>query len=386
MFKKISFFLFCFFVLIIPLVGLAQEDNKVNIYFFWAEGCPHCAKEEIFLDKLESKYKEGINLQSFEVSRDSDNARLLVEFGKELHTDVSGVPFLVVGEEHFTGFLSEETTGAAIESYLVSLLEQTGQNNQNSGENTWLENVKIPLLGQVNLKTFSLPVLTVFLGILDGFNPCAMWVLLFLISMLLGMKDRCRMWILGGSFIITSALVYFLFMAAWLNLILFLGLIVWVRILIGLVALGGGALNLREFFKNKEAACKVTGDEKRRRIFDRIKEVVSRRSFILAFGGIILLAVAVNMVELICSAGLPAVYSQVLVLNDLSTLARYGYIAIYIFFFMLDDMLVFVIAMITLHMTGISTKYSRYSSLIGGIIMLIIGILLIFKHQWLMFG
>lgn len=247
------------------------------------------------------------------------------------------------------------------------------------------QKIKVPFIGEIETKKLSLPVISIVFGGLDGFNPCVMWTLLFLISLLLGMKDRKRMWILGSAFIVASAAVYFLFMAAWLNLLLFIGFIVWIRVIIGLLALGGGVYNLREFFMNK-AGCKVTGDEKRQRVFEKLKTITQKQQFWLALGGIIILAAAVNLVELICSAGFPVVFTQILALSSLAKWQYYLYMLLYIFFFMLDDLFVFFAAMITLQMTGITTKYTRFSHLIGGILMVIIGILLILKPEWLMFG
>jgi hypothetical protein len=148
----------------------------------------------------------------------------------------------------------------------------------------------------------------------------------------------------------------------------------------------GGGYSLKDFIFNKNSGCKVTGSEDRQKVFERLKLAVQQNSLWLALGGIIVLAFAVNLVELICSAGLPAVYTQVLALNGLSTWQYYFYILLYVFFFMLDDLFVFFVAMYTLEMTGITTKYARVSRLVGGIIMLVIGILLIFKPEWLMFG
>jgi hypothetical protein len=213
-----------------------------------------------------------------------------------------------------------------------------------------------------------------------------MWVLLFLVSLLVGMRDKVRMWTLGSAFIVASAVVYFLFMVAWLNLIIFLGFIIWVRVIIGLVALGGGIYSVREYWTNKEVSCKVTGDKKRQFVFEKLKGLAKNKNFLLALGGIIILAFAVNLVELICSAGLPAVFTQVLALSNLASWQYYLYILIYIFFFMLDDLFVFFVAMITLQITGLTTKYTRYTRLVGGIIMVILGILLIFRPEWLRFS
>jgi hypothetical protein len=200
------------------------------------------------------------------------------------------------------------------------------------------------------------------------------------------MNDRKRMWILGSTFIISSAVVYFLFLSAWLNLFHFLGFIIWVRITIGLVALGAGGYYLYDFVKNRSGGCSVMGDERRQKIFDKIKNITQRKEFLLALGGIIALAFAVNLVELICSAGLPAVYTQILSLSDLNSWQYYGYLLLYILVFMLDDLFVFFTAMITLQATGIQSKYSHFSHLVGGALMLIIGLLLLFKPELLMFG
>ncbi len=386
MFKKIALFIF-FITLLFP-TGLVQASNeKVELYFFGSDTCPHCAKEEIFLDKLEDKYSNYLEIKRYEVSKNRESAKLLMEFGKRLNADISGVPFTVIGDEYIVGYANDQTTGKQIENKVVLAIAAINKNNlPPPPEDKNKELIDIPLLGTIDAKSFSLPVITIVLGFLDGFNPCAMWVLLFLISLLLGMNNRRRMWVLGTTFIVTSAFVYFIFMVAWLNLILFLGFIVWIRIVIGLLALFGGGYSFRKFYKDKDGACEIVEGEKRQKIFEKLKDITQNKKFLAALGGIILLAFAVNLVELFCSAGLPAVYSQVLTLNNLATWQYYAYILLYVFIFMLDDLVIFIIAMVTLKLTGISTKYSRWSSLIGGILMLIIGILLIFKPEWLMFA
>lgn len=369
-----------FFMAIVLWPSFAMAEQKEELHFFWQIGCPHCAKEEIFLDNIEEKYGDYLEVKLYEISREPENVRLLQQFGEDLGVDIKGVPFTIVGEEYFVGYLSDETTGADIEAAILNTLGMDAPPAKDKNK------IDLPVFGQIDTKAMSLPLVTIIIGALDGFNPCAMWTLLFLISLLLGMKDRKRMWFLGITFIVASAAVYFIFMAAWLNLILFLGFIIWIRVLIALLALLGGGWNLKKYFKNPDAGCEVTADEKRRKVFDRLKEITQKKNFWLAFFGIIALAFAVNLVEAICSAGLPAVYTQLLVLNDLSTWQYYGYILLYIFFFMIDDLLIFIIAMVTLKMTGISTKYSRFSNLIGGALMIIIGLLLLFKPEWLMFG
>ena len=365
--------------------NLEKKSNEVNIYFFWSYGCPHCSHEKPFLEKLEQKY-DNLKIHSFEVSDSRKNADLLAKIGKELNVNVRGVPFTIIGKQYFSGWRNEETTGTAIENAVKCAIENGCDDMIGGFVSPTSEKINLPLLGEVETKNFSLPILTIIIAALDGFNPCAMWVLLFLISLLLEMKNKKRMWILGTTFIVSSAFVYFLFMSAWLNLFLFLGIISSVRIIIGLVALTAGSYNLKEYFFNKTSGCKVTGSEKRKKVFEKLKAITQKKEFLLAIGGMIALAFAVNLVELICSAGLPAIYTQILALTELAKWQYYLYLALYILIFMLDDLFIFFVAMKTLQMTGITTKYSRASHLIGGVAMLIIGILLIYKPELLMFG
>ncbi len=409
--KKFLFFLLIIFFSFTLFLNRseAQEQNKINIYFFWQQGCPHCVKEKPFLENL---IQENllVELHDFDISSNKDSLSLLVDIGKELNINIQGVPFTLIGEQYFVGWYDEETTGSAIkqavEQALISSCRDVvkelrnkyninGEVNNSLSEEVCeqekkevglLKKIELPLFGEIEVKNFSLPVLTIILGALDGFNPCAMWVLLFLISLLLGMQDRKRMWFLGSVFIIASSAVYFVFMSAWLNLLLFIGFVFWIRIVIGIVALGCSWHNLKEYFTNKAGVCKVTGGEGKQKIFNKLKQITEQKSLLIALIGIILLAFAVNLVELVCSAGLPAIYTQILTLSNLSKFQYYLYILLYILIFMLDDLVVFVVAMTTLKIAGLTTKYTRWAYLIGGLLMLLIGLLLIFKPEWLMFG
>lgn len=380
----------CLAVIMMPKSALATYD--VQAHLFYGEGCPHCAKEKVFLGKLIESHPE-LKLTEYEIYYNQNNNKLMQEVAQKLGIKSGGVPFLVIGDKHFVGY-AEGITSRAIEARVKECgLKECGDIvNTHQTEpveivkNEETENITIPILGQTDISKLSLPVLTLVVAALDGFNPCAMWTLLFLISLLLGMKYRKRMWILGLAFITTSALVYFLFMAAWLNLFLYLGYIQWIRGLIGVVALLTGGYYLRDYLVNIKGGCSVMGDTKRQKIFNSLRTIAERPQFILALGGMMLLAIAVNLVELLCSAGLPAIYTQILSLSHLSSWQYYLYLGLYILIFMLDDLLIFFTAMITLKAIGIESKYARYSHLVGGILMLIIGAILLFKPELLMFG
>lgn len=398
---KILFFSALMIVSSAFFVGKTLAQNGVNIYFFWGEGCPHCEKEKAFLETLKERYPR-INIRDFEVWKNSENRKIYAEFDKKLNASISGrVPFAVVGDKYVIGYLNDETTGAEIERAVKQALE-TGcrdvgaeilgeiqrENGQKCEENKSKipDKITAPIIGEINIKNFSLPALTAVFGLLDGFNPCSMWALVFLISLLIGFSNKKRLLILGSAFIITSAFSYFLFMSAWLNLFLFLGFLIWVKIIVGLAALASGYYNLKKYFTEKEAACEVSKSEKTKNVLARLRESVNHHNLLWALIGIIALAFSVNLVELICSAGFPAIYTQVLALNDLPTWKYYGYIVLYVFFYDLDEIVVLLLALFTFRITVASHKYARWSQLIGGILMLILGILLIFKHQWLMWG
>lgn len=416
--KKILFSAILFLIAYISIPP-AVAQNKVNLYFFYGDGCPHCAKEEKFLDRLE-KENQNIQIKRYEVWHSQDNAQLLSDLSKKLHLDVKGVPVLIVGDQTIVGYYDDQTTGSKIKNLIddytlngcndiVAPVLNTGSDetcthgcnvndeeclhdcgcssdNTATSTNNLPETLKLPLIGEVNLKTVSLPLLTVLVGVTDGFNPCAMWVLLFLISLLVGIKDKTRMWVLGSAFIFVSGLVYFLFLSAWLNLFIFLGFVFWVRAAIAIVALASGGYQIYDFYKNRTVTCVVEKSDKRKKVFEKLREITNEKNFWVALIGIIILAFAVNLVELVCSAGLPAVYTQVLAMSNLPAWQYYGYLLLYILFFMLDDLLVYIIAMKTLQIKAGTMAYGKYSGVVGGVIMFIIGILLLLKPGWLMFG
>lgn len=407
--KKISkIVLSVIFISLFCLIPLkAHATNNLYIYLFWGDGCPHCAKEKAYLAEVLPNYP-NVKLNKYEIYHSQENVNLMQKAASKLNVKSSGVPFLIIGDKETIGY-AEGATDKEIESRIkycsenkcpdsIAQIVRPDKTNipdtkeEQPKSDTDVKKVEkivdLPFIGKINTANFSLPALAVIIGAIDGFNPCSMWVLMFLISLLLGMKSRKRMWALGGTFIVASAAVYFLFMAAWLQLILFLGFITWIRIAIGLIALSIGGYHLYDYIKNRknDIGCKVTGNEKRKLVFEKLKDIAHQNSLWMALGGIILLAFAVNLVELVCSAGFPAIFTQVLSLSNLPTWQYYAYILLYILFFMLDDIIIFAIAMFTLKATGISTKYAKLSKVIGGILMIAIGIILVLKPELLMFG
>ena len=402
---KILFLVICLFSFC-NVVNAVSEKNLVNIYLFHSYTCKHCKEEIKLLDELEKEY-DNIKIYKYEVN-ENGNGELLKNISEIMGSKVTGTPYTIIGNKVFSGYDYENSKGrfkGAIEyyskygyedkvgEYISSIplpsyeVKDTDPDVDEYISNYISYKVKLPLIGEVKLKNLTLPLITVVIGLADGFNPCAMWVLLFLISMLIGMKDKKRMWILGSTFLLISALIYLIFMMSWLNLANLLISVVWVRVIIAIVSLVGGFINLRGYIKHRKVSgCDVVDDKKRNKIITRIKKFTTEKNFWLAILGVIVLAISVNVVELACSAGLPVMFIEILSLNNLTAIEEIIYIVLYMLFFLLDDFVVFVIAMTTLSLTGVSSKYGNLSKLIGGILMLLIGLLLMFKPEWIMFN
>ena len=401
--KKKLFFVSLLFLIICSVENVFAKE-QVNLYFFHGDGCPHCAEEEKFLAKIEKKYSY-VKIIRYEVWKNKSNALLMDRVGNRYDVATSSVPLTVISGTAISGY--SESIGIRIERAIKYYKDNPKENvnyvsqikNGNFDEDEIKDSfseadkktdestkIKLPLLGKINLKDFSLPTAATLIGLVDGFNPCAMWVLLFLISMLLGMKDRKRMWILGLTFLLSSALVYMAIMLSWFNIVVNVMASVIFRNIISVIAIVGAIINLRAFFKSNDSGCEVVDDKKRKKVISKIKDFTKEKSLFIALGGVIFLAISVNVIELACSAGLPLVFTQLLAINNVSSFESFIYTLIYIFFFLIDDIIIFLIAMSTTKVHAISTKYNKYSHLIGGILMLIIGILLLVKPEWLMFN
>lgn len=390
-----------------PVPAQPAASHDADIYLFWRPGCPHCEREIEFLQTL-VREEPRARVHYFSVLEPA-NGELLARLGPLLEGEITSVPITIIGRRAWVGFGDAATTGQSMREQVAACVtrgcddliaglvsagrpvERPPDASADTGAGLQVapdlpDSLRVPLVGEVALKNLSLPALTVVLGALDGFNPCAMWVLALLLGILVGLPDVRRRWLLGGAFLVASAGVYFAFMAAWLNLFLFVGLLLWVQVAVGVAALAAGIYYLRQYALRRDAVCAVTAPARRRRVFERLRGLVQRESLLLALGGIVVLAAAVNVVELLCSAGLPAIYTRVLTLSHVPAWQYYGYLLLYIAVFLLDDLVVFFTAMKTLEVTGIGARYARQSRLAGGLVLTALGVALILRPDWLMFG
>ena len=400
--KKFKLIIFSLFISLMFITNIKAEENLVNLYLFYSKTCSHCEAEMELLEELQEDY-DNLKIYKYEIS-ENENSLLLSKVSEMFDINVTGVPFTIIGEKTFFGYSEENSKKKFIgtieyyssHGYTDKVGEYVGNelptydiNNNDITVDEYIKDygeytLNIPLIGDVSTKDLTLPLIAIIMGFIDGINPCAMWVLLFLISMLIGMHDRKKMWILGSAFLLTSAFIYFLIMLAWLNIATVVTKITLIRLVIAIIALIGGFYNLYSLFKTKEDGCNVTTKKDRKKILERIKKFTSEKSLILSVIGVVALAVSVNLIELACSAGLPVMFTQILAINNLTNVQYISYIILYIIFFLIDDFIIFIIAVTSMKVSGISVKYSKISKLIGAILLILIGILLIFRPEWLM--
>lgn len=387
--KKIIKFVL-FLLLIIPTSTLAlskdyndyvgkyyniKNDEKVNIYLFYSKICPHCQKEEKYFETLKEKYQDKINIYTYEVTENKTNNEIMKSLKKELKENSQGVPFTIIGSKTFLGY--DESLNERIENTIESYLD----------ENTKTHNTyTIPIIGKIEAKNASIILIAIILGFIDGFNPCAMWILLLLINMCISIKDKKKMLIVCLTFIITSGIIYFLSMLG-IGFILDLTTISYIRNIIAILAIILGIYNLYTYLKTrKQTGCHVVKKEKRKTIITKINNILNNKNTLLMFGGTIILATSVSLVEMACSLGFPTIFLELLSINNIHSFLKVTYLLIYILFYLIDDIVVLFLSIKAFETKGISTKYNKYVHLIGGLIMILMGVLLIFKPEWIMFN
>jgi hypothetical protein len=313
-------------------------------------------------------------VRRYDLSEDSRARSRLIALSERYGLDRVAVPTLRVCETVLVGFDTAETTGAQLERLLGF---QTAAISEADG-------AELPLLGRVTVRDLGLPLFTFVVGLVDGFNPCAMWVLLFLLSLLVHVRSRLRIVLIAGTFVLVSGLVYFAFMAAWLNAFIMIGLSRALQVTLGMIAVLIGGVHIKDFFAFGTGPSLVIPDSVKPGIYTRVRRIVQAEDLTLAMIGVTILAVSVNLVELLCTAGLPALYTQILVSHDLGMPAYYGYLALYNLAYVLDDAVIVGIAVYTLNRTKLQQRQGRWLKLASAIVIIVLGLMLLVSPDYLM--
>jgi glutaredoxin len=350
-------------------------ETPPDIEVFVRVGCPHCEAAKIFLDELRREQPE-LRIAIYDIAENPAARQRLATLTQDRGLATVGVPTFLIGTELLVGFLSPDTTGVEIRTKL-------DQRRDVDGVSPPVESIKTAWFGEVRIKELGFPLFTIAIGLLDGFNPCAMWVLLFLLSLLVNLQDRWKMALIAGTFVAVSGLVYFAFMAAWLNVFLVIGLSRTVQMALGTIALFVGTINVKDFFALHRGVSLSIPESAKPGFYARVRGILQAEHLVGALLGIVILASLVNMIELLCTAGFPALYTQILTMQQLPTWQYYGYLGLYNLAYILDDSLMVTIAVVTLSRRKLQERAGRWLKLAGGMVMVALGLVLLLQPKWL---
>jgi hypothetical protein len=419
----------------------ASFDDLFALHAYIRETCQHCRDAKRFLNALAGRWK-GVRVTFHDVDAEQGAAQAMTELAKRHRISAPAMPVISVCGRLFSGYRTDATTGRQIESLLLdasvivpkrrSGLQTAAlvgaeaqvlelQNDWNLSENAASpltsevgdaikagpqdaepanddrqpteqtyepsteapEGIELPWIGYVRVRDLGLFTFTLLIGLIDGFNPCAMWVLVFLLSVLVNVKDRRKIAAIAGAFVLVSGLAYFSFMAAWLNLFLLVGVARPLQIALGVLAIGIGVINVKDFFAFKQGVSLSIPESAKPGIYDRVRRIVTTRYISVAIGLAIVLAVLVNVIEILCTAGLPALYTQILASQQLPAWKNYAYLALYNVGYMFDDGVMVTVFVLTLSHRKMREMEGRWLKLVSGVVVLGLGLVMLLKPEWL---
>ncbi len=356
----------------------ADGRMQVQLYFYWSATCPHCLDARPFVEDIPAA-RPWVSLHSLELTRHPEHARQYQAMAAQLGQEAASVPALLFCGEMHVGWDQAETTGAEIARRLDACHARVLSGRATSSPAA--AKLLLPVLGEVDPQRFSLPLLTLAIAGLDAFNPCAFFVLLFLLSLLVHQKSRKRMLVIGGIFVLFSGLMYFAFMAAWLNLFLLLGKLAWVTLAAGVLAVFVGAINIKDFFAFEKGLSLSIPESRKPDIYRRARAIIGADNLPAMVAATVLLAIAANFYELLCTAGFPMVYTRLLTLSGLPPAGRYLYLALYNLIYVIPLVLIVLAFVRSMGARKLTEREGRQLKLLSGVMMLELGGLLLIAPE-----
>jgi glutaredoxin len=367
--------LMALFLLLLSALAQAEAvapEQAAILQVFERDGCPHCTAAKQYLEHFTAE-RPWLKIQYRAVDRDPLAQLDMVRYAEQAGIWPPGVPMFVYDGKVLLGFDSARRSGPALAA-LIGEAEQVPVAR---------DLIETGVLGDLRVSELGLPLFTLAIGLIDGFNPCAMYVLLFLLSMLVHLKDRLRMALIAGTFVLVSGAVYYAFMAAWLNIFLAVGLSTPIRVALALMALVIGLFNVKDYVIGLRGFSFSIPESAKPGLHARIRRIIQARSLALALAGVTVLAVLVNIIELLCTAGLPAMYTAILTQQELSPTGYYAYLGLYIVGYMADDALMVTLAVVAFSSGKLTERAGRGLKLVSGVVMLLLGLVMLLRPEWL---
>ena len=377
------FFTLCLFLLLTLASGWAGASSAAvqdtsaqpaDIEVFVRAGCPHCTRAEEFLARLQQE-QPGLRIVIRDVGREPAALERLRHIARSHSEALVRVPAFVLDGQLHIGYSDDASTGQLIRDSLARAQRQHAGKPPATAKP---ETFAVEFLGRtLSLDQIGLPLFTLAMGLLDGFNPCSMWVLILMISLLAPMNNRPRMFAIAGTFVAVQGFAYFVFMAAWLNLFLLVGLSRISEIVIAVLALLAGAIHLKDYWRFGWGVSLSIPASAKPGIYARMRRILQAEDIAAALIGTVLLGVLVQVVELMCTSGFPALFTRILTLRQPDNLGYYAYLLLYDLAYMFDDLVILAIGIVTLSQHRLQEREGRWLKLISGLVMLGLGVYLL---------
>lgn len=361
-----------------PSASPSDASAAVTLLFFWGVGCPHCEEAKPVVEAV-GRENPRLRVEAIEVRNDPEGRRRFLETMKSLDATAVGVPTFVVGRSHLVGYVKGETD-ARLRAMVADALGSTAKQSPTQ------ERIAVPWLGEIDPITVSLPTLTVAIGLADSVNPCAIWVLVVLMGILLHVETTSRMLLYAGTFVLMSGVVYFAFMVAWAALFELVGLSRVVTKVLGVALLGMGVVNLKDVVWFKKGVSFVIPDKAKPGLFRRMRAIARAASLPAALGGIAALAFVVNLVELGCTLGLPAIYTRILALRGLATMTRLSYLVLYNLVYVLPLLVIVIVFIALKRRIAMTERAGRALKGLSGILLVAFGLVFLLAPSLLAGG
>ncbi len=368
----------CFTLLLIllgfPGPGTAtSEEQKIEVLFFWGVGCPHCETQKPYMEELVRNYPE-VEVRSFEVVQDRTHRPFLAEVLEEHGITSLSVPITIIGDRHWIGFREERYPEMKAEVERLLGIDQVGPDRD--------DRVAVPFLGEIDISAMPLFLATGIISFVDGFNPCSLWLLTVLLGILLHTRSRKKIIIIGLTFLLTTAAGYGAFMLGLLNIFLYVGYLLWIKIAVGLMALAFAVVNIKDYFWFQEGPSLTISDKHKPGIYRGMRRIINPD---MTTGGMIgatiIMALGVTLVELPCTAGFPVVWTNIVAGHDVGLVAYALLFALYLFIYLAVEIAILAAAVITLSKSVFQEKHGRILKLVGGVIMLALAYGIVFRYE-----
>jgi len=396
------------------------DPNRIIIYLFWGDGCPHCAAEKPFLAALAAQHPE-VEVREFEVWYNEANREPLMRMAAKFGFEPTAVPLTFIGDRYWIGFAEEpigreikETVEAcladgcpdagagafdapaapaatvpagptATEECAACLLtpEAAAEGAAPPAETEAAaaaasQTLTLPLLGQIDLGKQSLMLSTALIAFVDGFNPCSLWVLSVLLALTLHTGSRKKVFIIGLVFLTVTSFVYILFIAGLFTMFTIISFVGWIQIVVALLALFFAAVNIKDYFWYKEGLSFTISDEKKPGLYKSIRRVLNAGDSLPALiGATVVMSAGASLVEFSCTAGFPVLWSNLVAAQGVTALTFIGLLAIYMLVYQVDELAIFLTAVFSLRASRLEEKHGRILKLTGGMLMLTLAIVML---------